>query len=356
MENLAQRSIEIILQNQAASGAYVACPNFPNYRYCWFRDGSFAAYAMDLADNHGSAERFHGWAAVAINRRASIVRRTVSRVRANEPLSSLDYLHTRYAMNGDDATPNEWPNFQLDGFGTWLWSLGEHLNLTGKPLPELWGRAAGLVADYLTALWQHHCYDCWEENPDKMHLHTLAAIYSGLKAHTRFTVCDHQETLQAIAAFVLTSGRTKGYFVKFIGSDMIDASLLGLATPYRLVEPDNPLMLATAARIEQSLVRGSGVHRHPADTYYGGGEWVLLAGWLGWYYTEVGKYDQAKVMLEWMERQADANGLLPEQVPANLNNPNDYEPWVKRWGPIAKPLLWSHAKYIILRHYLSLQI
>jgi len=354
MENLTQRSIEIILQNQAASGAYIASPNFPNYRFCWFRDGSFSAYAMDLIGEHASAARFHDWAAMAINRRASVVQRVVEQVKANQPLGGLDYLHTRYTMDGDDATPNEWPNFQLDGFGTWLWSLGEHLNLAGEPLSETWVCAAGLVADYLTALWQQPCYDCWEENPDELHLHTLAAIYSGLKAHTRFTGGVHQKTLQAIEAFVLERSRTEGYFAKFAGSNLVDASLLGLATPYRLVEPEDPLMLKTVSHIEHSLIQGGGVHRYPTDSYYGGGEWVLLAGWLGWYFAEVGKYEQAKVMLEWMERQADVNGFLPEQVPANLNSPNSYEPWVNRWGPIAKPLLWSHAKYIILSHYLSL--
>jgi len=354
MENLAQRSIEIVLHNQAASGAYIASPNFPNYRFCWFRDGSFTAYAMDLIGEHASAARFHDWAAMAINRRASVVQRVVEQVKADEPLRGLDYLHTRYTTDGDDATPNEWPNFQLDGFGTWLWSLGEHINLAGKFLPETWARAAGLVADYVDALWQHPCYDCWEENPDELHPHTLAAIYSGLRTHTRLTGCVHQETLQAIAAFVLERSRAEGYFAKFVGSNLVDASLLGLATPYQLVEPEDPLMVATVSHIERSLIRGGGVHRYPTDSYYGGGEWVLLAGWLGWYYAEVGKYEQAKVMLEWMERQADVNGFLPEQVPTNLNSPNSYEPWVNRWGPIAKPLLWSHAKYIVLSHYLSL--
>ena len=214
--------------------------------------------------------------------------------------------------------------------------------------------AAELVANYLTALWQRPCYDCWEEYPDKIHPHTLAAIYGGLKAHSRFTAYNHRETMQAIAAFVRKWSNTEGHFVKFIGSNVVDASLLGLATPYRLVEPDDPLMLTTVLHIEQSLVQGGGVHRYPTDSYYGGGEWVLLAGWLGWYYTEVGKYDQAKAMLEWMNKQADVNGRLPEQVPANLNDPNNIEPWVKRWGPIAKPLLWSHAMYLLLHHHLSL--
>ena len=42
------------------------------------------------------------------------------------------------------------------------------------------------------------------------------------------------------------------------------------------------------------------------------------------------------------------NGLsLPEQVPDNLNAPENYEPWRQQWGDIATPLLWSHAMFII---------
>jgi GH15 family glucan-1,4-alpha-glucosidase len=354
MENLTQHSIDVILQNQAASGAYIASPNFPNYRFCWFRDGSFTAYSMDLIGEHSSAVRFHEWAANAINRHANVVHRAINRIQANEPLADSDYLHTRYTLDGDDATPNEWPDFQLDGFGTWLWALGEHLNLTQEPPPETWICAAGLVADYLTALWQHPCYDCWEENADMVHPYTLAAIFGGLKAHSQFTTFEHQESMQSIVAFVRKLRVTKGHFVKFFGSSMVDASLLGLTTPYRLVEPNDPFMLTTVSHLEQSLMCGGGVHRYPTDSYYGGGEWVLLTGWLGWYYIDLGKYDQAKALLRWMEMQADIHGNLPEQVPANLNSPSNYEPWVKRWGQIATPLLWSHAMYLILHHNLSL--
>jgi len=352
--NLVQRSLEVILENQTPYGSFIASPNFPTYRYCWFRDGSFIAYVMDLVGKHESAARFHNWAATVVNERAIVVQRARAKAQRDELLTSADYLHTRYSPDGSEVIGEEWPNFQMDGFGTWLWALGEHLTLTGKPLPGAWERAAGLVANYLTALWQRPCYDCWEEYPDKMHPHTLAAIYGGLKAHSRYTSYNHRETMQAIAAFVRKWSSTEGHFVKFIGSNMVDASLLGLATPFRLVEPDDPLMLTTVSHIEQSLVHEGGVHRYLTDEYYGGGEWVLLAGWLGWYYTEVGKCDQAKAMLEWMDKHADVNGHLPEQVPTNLNDPNNYEPWVKRWGPIAKPLLWSHAMYLLLHHHLSL--
>src|SRR5512135_2523475 len=168
MPDLYQHSIEIILANQHTSGAYVASPNFPTYRYCWFRDGSFVAYAMDLAGQHESAACFHAWAARAVNRRADVIRRSLGRVlRAaggelnefKQALSDSDVLHTRLTLEGEDGAEVGWGNFQLDGFGTWLWALEQHRRLSGALLPEDWLAAAGLAAEYLSALWQHPCYD-----------------------------------------------------------------------------------------------------------------------------------------------------------------------------------------------------
>ncbi len=68
MSDLFQRSIDIILSNQAPSGAYPASPTFPTYRYSWFRDGAFIAHAMDLVGEHESARRFHDWAVSTILR------------------------------------------------------------------------------------------------------------------------------------------------------------------------------------------------------------------------------------------------------------------------------------------------
>jgi hypothetical protein len=59
-----------------------------------------------------------------------------------------------------------------------------------------------------------------------IHPHKLAAIFGGLKAHSRFSAYDHWETMQAIAVFVRSWSGTEGNFIKFIGSNMVDASLL----------------------------------------------------------------------------------------------------------------------------------
>ena len=347
--DLFQRSIEIILENQHPSGAYVASPNFPTYHYCWFRDSSFIAYSMNLVGESTSAERFHAWAANAIDRRADVVARALQSASMGKPIAETEILHTRYTLEGQDGTREEWPNFQLDGFGTWLWALNEHRIHTNKLLPADWVKAASVTASYLEAFWRQPCYDCWEEFPDKVHLYTLAAIYGGLQACEELDGRDRSKTLSDIKSIILGSGVANGHFSKFIGSDTVDASLMGLSIPYNVVSPVNPMMQATILEIERLLRRGGGIHRYNCDTYYGGGEWILLAGWLGWYYAETGNMPEAKRMLNWMESTANESGYLPEQIPATLNDRAFYQPWLSRWGTIATPLLWSHANYLTLK-------
>ncbi len=358
MNDLYQRSIEIILENQSENGAYIASPNFPTYHYCWFRDGSFIAYAMDIAGQHESAHRFHRWVAERVNERRELVQLALVKARAGAKLTEAEILHTRYRLDGTDGEPGNWPNFQLDGFGTWLWALNEHR----KHNPEMQLSqeildAAELVAEYLSELWSLPCYDCWEEYPDSVHPHTLAALYSGLQAHTELTGTDHQPVTDAIRKQLLAGAETFGHFVKFPDSRAVDASLLGLAVPYGVVAPDDPMMRKTVEQMESTIFRDGGLHRYADDSYYGGGAWILLTAWLGWYYSELAaKCPELMPQLQpkiqtcqrWIETHAGDHFYLPEQVAENLNNSSYYSTWVERWGEFATPLLWSHAKYIIL--------
>jgi GH15 family glucan-1,4-alpha-glucosidase len=353
MSNLLyDRSITIILANQTPSGAYLASPNFPAYHYCWFRDGAFIAYAMNLAGQHDSAARFHAWAAGTVAQRAAAIGRAIAAGQRGELPDPADQLHTRYTAEGT-AGVEEWPNFQLDGLGTWLWSLREHQLRIARPLPDNILAAAGLAADYLAALWPLPCYDCWEEFPEQVHPHTLAAIYGGLGAAEALTGRPYQATRTAIRARLLKEGIVAGRFVKFLGAECVDASLLALAVPYGVVPPDHPAMIKTVAEIQATLRGGGGVHRYATDTYFGGGQWVLLTAWLGWYLAEAGRGAEAAPLLAWVEEQVTADGRLPEQIPAALNDPAFYQPWRERWGDIASPLLWSHAKHLILRAALN---
>jgi GH15 family glucan-1,4-alpha-glucosidase len=348
--NLFRRSIEIILDNQSESGAYVACPTFPVYQYCWFRDASYIAYAMDLAGQSTSAARYHDWAVCTILDHSAAVRRGLQKLQHGHSPEPGEYIHTRYHLDGSVESDGEWPNFQLDGIGTWLWSLAEHLRLTGASLSGEQRQAIELCVDYLIALWDRPCYDCWEERPDCLHTYTLSALYQGLACfvHTRPGV---SEVLSRIKTAIQIRAVLDGHLIKDLdGSDEVDGNLIALAVPNGLYLPDDCVMRATVERIEADLRRnGGGVHRYTTDTYYGGGEWILLTAWLGWYYVRLGDSTRARQLLEWVEALADAHGELPEQTAANLNQPAYLDEWRQRWGESARPLLWSHAAHIILR-------
>ncbi|HLF44046.1 MAG TPA: glycoside hydrolase family 15 protein [Acidimicrobiia bacterium] len=353
MTDLVARSISLILDNQAASGAYPAAVDYPTYRDCWFRDGSYIAYSMDLTGHPESASRFHQWVADAVLRRADTVDKAIEHQRNGVPLDSADLLHTRYTLQGQESD-TDWPNFQLDGLGTWLWALREHHQTVGEAIPGKRAEAADLVTRYLTALWEHPCYDCWEEFPDQIHTHTLAAIHGGLTADQVLFDRDHTQTLDSIREVILRDAVIGGHFTKYLGHDDIDTSLVGLATPYQVVDANHPAFLRTVHLIETRLRHnGGGPRRYPTDTFYGGGEWVVLAGWLAWHHAQAGNDAAAHQLRDWIEAQADPAGNLPEQVPHHLNAPDRHQEWVDRWGPIAQPLLWSHANYLIVKHHIK---
>lgn len=366
-EKIYRQSQQVILNNQQRGGGYVACPNMPDYAFSWFRDGAFIAYALtvdgllapirtpnSLAAQWDSGWEFHDWCARMVNDRAEALERCIERAARGEPLVIADTLHARYTTNGASG-PNDWPEFQLDGPAIWLWSLAKYVEVCRlRPLPAAWEAAVDLVASYLAALWQSPCYDCWEERGDDVHVSTLSAIYAGLGAAQALVPrLDFVSTRQAIRAVILTQGLTPGgELAKSLGLDQVDANLLLATLPgFGLLAPDDPLMERTVARIERDLLAdGHGVHRHVEDTYYGGGAWVLLGLWLAWYDQQIGRNDRARKLRDWGEAHADSEGNLPEQVNDVMLSSCYYAGWVEQRGEIACPLLWTHAKYLIVYH------
>jgi GH15 family glucan-1,4-alpha-glucosidase len=359
LEGLARHSVAVIEKNQAETGAYIASPSFRVYRYCWFRDGAFIADAMSRAGRVASAEAFFGWCARILTDRSETVLEQIEARRRGEPIASSELLHCRYTADGSEA-PEEWWNFQLDGYGGWLWALGEHARrhpVEGHGYAE----AAALCAEYLTTFWAEPSYDWWEENPGHRHTSTLAAIAAGLRSAAASELLDARVRADAVRAAdeitgeVRTRAVTAGRLTKWLDGDGIDASLVACATPFRLLEPDDPLMIETVRVIEQTLrSAGGGVHRHPDDSYFGGGEWPLLSALLGWYYQDVGRQEDARAQLSWIVAQATASGDLPEQVDTNMLVPEAKETWEQRWGSVATPLLWSHAMLLTLALELGL--
>ncbi len=338
----------------------MACPTFPVYRYCWLRDGSFSAHALDRTGHQKEAAAFFRWVGQVLSRYDTKVEIAISRYRAGETLTDADFLNTRYTLDGQEegaggAGGENWWNFQLDGYGTWLWALAEHLKRYPDEILAIELRpAVELTVRYLSAFWRLPNFDCWEENRHDIHPATLAAVYGGLVAAARLypesNLCQEgQRQASAIRLYLKQAGLYEGALVKSIGRREVDASLLGAAVPYGLFPLRGQVIRATLNRIASELVApDGGVYRYRQDVYYGGGEWLLLTAWSGWYYARTGQPSKALNCLQWVARQADDKGEMPEQVAHHLLAPEHLPSWEKRWGISAKPLLWSHAMYLIL--------
>jgi GH15 family glucan-1,4-alpha-glucosidase len=346
---LAATSIRAMLDHQVSSGAFIAAREFPPYHYSWLRDGSFTAFSLDLAGEREAAERFHRWVASAIMAIAPTVREATQRRLAGRDNVSSEMPPARFALDGS-VTSDDWPNFQIDGYGTWLWALSHHVSRwDAGPLVGELGESIELAARYLEVVGQDPCFDCWEESGTDVHTSTLACVYGGLSAASVLTGSTRSaRKAQEVADLISSSTSSTGTFAKSSAHRGVDASLLWLAVPFGAVEVDDPVMDATASVIEESLVLDSGIRRYKEDTYYGGGAWPLLTAWLGWYRASQGDLVTARRCASEVERRFDSAGRLPEQVAGETRDPTNYLLWVGRWGEPAVDLTWSHAMYFVL--------
>ena len=369
--DILKHSIETILNNQDSGGAFVACPTFPTYQYCWLRDGSFVAHAMDQVGQFESAEKFFRWVGSTIMRYSAKVSVLEDQLKSGKKPDKTGILNARFTLEGiEENIESEWGNFQIDGYGTWLWALAEHVRLSGNAaLLEELREPIQITLRYLELVWKLPNYDCWEEHPEYLHPYSLATAFAGFDSIASLVRTGQMEAgpvaVEELAGqvkdFILKYAMHDGRMVKHvwpaqarefpkpITESGVDSSLIGIAVPYNVLSPDDPLMQATMQAIEVNLHRqAGGVYRYQADVYYGGGEWLLLTAWLGWYYALTGKIEQAESLRAWIESQADEDGCLAEQVIDHTLAPKYVEHWQNKWGPVAKPLLWSHAMYIIL--------
>lgn len=350
---LVESSADLIAGLQDAGGAYPASPTFSAYAgYSWFRDGAFIADGMSSYGRTESAERFFDWCARVLEERAGEVEAITAAAAAGRPVAESAMLPTRFTFEGR-AGVDEWWDFQLDGYGTWLWAVGEHVRRHGTDATR-WARAIELSVEYLCSSWRRPCFDWWEEHAMHVHVSTLGCIAAGLREAVALGVLDaaHEasatEAEAAIVELIRTEGVADGHLAKWVGSTAVDASLASVVGLLDVVPAASDLGRATIAAVERDLTIDGGVHRYLDDSFYGGGRWPLLSCMLGVAHVRAGDLDRARELLDWAASTEAADGALPEQVGGHLLAPERVDEWVERWGAVARPLLWSHAMLIRL--------
>jgi isomaltose glucohydrolase len=344
---LVARSVEVLKAGQAPSGAFVASPTFPTYRYAWLRDGAFCAHALDVAGERAASAAFHGWVADSIEAHRELIESAIRRVGNGETPPPEAMPPARYTLGGtlEHADDEPWPNFQVDGYGMWLWALERHLD--GERPGDDVLPTVELVARYLAASWRLECFSCWEEFDDGEHASTLTAVVAGLEAAAGLLGGVDGEA-EVVRARLLDAFVVDGRFRRGPADDRLDGSLLWLSVPFGVLPVDDPRIVATVEAIRTDLAGpGGGLYRYLGDTYYGGGQWLLLTSSLAWHDAVAGNAAGHAAAQAWVRAQALPNGDLTEQVTGGSQEPAMVEPWVRRWGPVATPLLWSHAMYVI---------
>ncbi len=146
-------------------GAFVASPDFSQYGYCWLRDASFVAVALDRVGEHDAAARYHRWVGRTIGGAGigPLIEAATENQLHGRPIVPSELPPARFSLEGVHVA-DDWPNFQLDGYGTWLWSVDAHVQACGRDelLAELRPGIAR-TARYLSAFAFEPCFDVWEE-------------------------------------------------------------------------------------------------------------------------------------------------------------------------------------------------
>ena len=147
--------------------------------YCWLRDGAFIADAHEpRRRGRRGADAFFGWCARVDRATArDRDRRPGRRGRAAASRSTPAAIPARPATRSTARTaPRTWWDFQLDGYGTWLWALdAARRRVTADASSRTGARSSSTVRLSRRRSWDQPCYDWWEEHAEHRHISTLGA-------------------------------------------------------------------------------------------------------------------------------------------------------------------------------------
>ena len=191
-------------------------------------------FAMDRAGDRASAAAWHAWVADALLRHEHRVAEALAAVREGA-VNGRVMMPAQFTLDGEEEPPGEeeWPNFQLDCYGLWLWALADHVR-RGAELQPSAEAAARLVVRYLVAAAEVPCYGCWEEHPGNRHTSTLASVVAGLRDAGALLGDERAYAERRRQQLLGREHIVAGSLVRHPGDTRVDGSLLWVFVPYGL--------------------------------------------------------------------------------------------------------------------------
>jgi GH15 family glucan-1,4-alpha-glucosidase len=326
------------LRNGALVAANSAKPYYTkqakDYRFVWPRDAGFNCLAATLlgVDVH---EKFFRWCMQA------------------EGWSRTGLFYKKYFVDGKKARFT----FQPDQTGNVLMAVNDYCR-GDKDKIKKWAGLIRKSANGLCKVWDKDHFklitqELWEQRrcfPDLRDnfTYSLAACYHGLRCACMMMPNKKWGVVAEQMRRLIVDSHGKHFYRVYgkIDDPAIDASLLGLVWPYRVVRADDARMKKTVALIEKKLAVGGGVHRFENDEYdgwlygkvqrwKGGGYWPLLNFWMSIYWSEAENKRKALFYFNKVLNDLGGDRYIPEQI-----FDNDVQKSIS-------PLCWSHSMFVI---------
>lgn len=297
-----------------------------DYRFCWVRDSAFVLGALLRLGCVAEADAFFWWlmqASQITHPRLQTLYRLDGGARAPETALELaGYRGSAPVRVGNGAADQ----LQLDVYGdlfqaAWLYAQA------GRPIDPDIARRLAEMADLVCRIWRRPDSGLWEVRSGLQHFtqskmmcsvaleRALSLAEAGL-IPSKHAAAWRQESA-AVARFVderCWSG-AKGSFVRYAGSEELDASLL-FGVLYRYADPFDPRMLATVEAVRRELSNGPFVYRYSGEDGLAGTEGAFLACsfWLAEALAVQERRPEALALMGQLVDLANDVGLFAEEI------------------------------------------
>lgn len=320
------------------------------YSYCWPRDAVFVSKALDILNMTEITDKFY-------------------EVFSKQTQSENGMWEQRFYTDGKFAP--SW-GYQIDETASIVFGVYSHYyKKQDKQILintlEMNEKAVKFLEQYIDYICEgkssgkeiftkNESYDLWEMN-EGIHLYSLSAIYAAFNVmQTIYKILEQklgnieklEEYKTKIKKYCMENLYNKETKVlkRNTRDDVMDISMLGAITPFRMLDVNQPEVVNTIEKMEMTLqTYTKGYLRFEHDNYMGGNNpWVIATLWKMLYDIKKNDTDKVQNAMEFILNTATEHGFLSEQVDNSAMKAN----WVIG-------LAWSHAMFITALYSIDLQ-